>query len=245
MEAIVLVVRRWWRRLAVIVNGSRGLGGWARPFLALPVSWTSWSWEDGRRRGGEAAAWPEGDPSCKLLSAKKNFAFLMVYWNGQFSYCVFKAIVAWHITIDQNDLIPVCMLYLQNSRSIPKVCNSFLGILAAAECIGLATLLLYVLNSSILSVLLERRILESGVLSVCELHVCPHMLLYMHTCQCVRQSVRVWTEGVSRGRVFCARISRCPKWMQMSLAGCPPVPCALTACHLSLSQGERATLSSG
>lgn len=31
----------------------------------------------------------------------------------------------------------------------------------------------------------------------------------------------------------------------MSLAGCPPVPCALTACHLSLSQGERATLSPG
>lgn len=34
MEAIVLVVvvvGRWWRRLAVMVNGSRGLGGWAGP----------------------------------------------------------------------------------------------------------------------------------------------------------------------------------------------------------------------
>lgn len=44
MEAIVLVVvvvvaaGRWWRRLAVMVNGSRGLGGWAGPFRALPVS---------------------------------------------------------------------------------------------------------------------------------------------------------------------------------------------------------------
>ena len=138
-----------------------------------------------------------------------------------------------------------CVISAKQQKHPKSMQQFFLGILAAVECIGLATLLLYVLNSSILSVLLERRILESGVLSVCELHVCPHMLLYMHTCQCVRQSVRVWTEGVSRGRVFCARISRCPKWMQMSLAGCPPVPCALTACHLSLSQGERATLSSG
>lgn len=42
MEAIVLVVvvvvGRWGRRLAVMVNGSRGLGGWAGPFRALPVS---------------------------------------------------------------------------------------------------------------------------------------------------------------------------------------------------------------
>lgn len=30
-----MVVRRWWWRLAVIVNGNRGLGGWVRPFLAL------------------------------------------------------------------------------------------------------------------------------------------------------------------------------------------------------------------
>lgn len=42
MQAIVLVivvaVGRWSKRLAVMVNGSRGLGGWAGPFLALPVS---------------------------------------------------------------------------------------------------------------------------------------------------------------------------------------------------------------
>lgn len=38
---------------------------------------------------------------------------------------------------------------------------------------------------------------------------------YTLVCACVhvcgRQSVGVWTEGVSRGRVFCARISRCPE----------------------------------
>lgn len=43
MEAIVsvvavVVVGRWGRRLAVMVNRSRGLGGWAGSFLALPVS---------------------------------------------------------------------------------------------------------------------------------------------------------------------------------------------------------------
>lgn len=56
VEAVVVVVGRWWRRLAVRVNGSRGLGGWAGFFLALPVFWTSWSWEDGRTEGGEADA---------------------------------------------------------------------------------------------------------------------------------------------------------------------------------------------
>lgn len=47
MEAILLVavvvVGRWCRRLAVMVNGSRGLNGWAGPFQALPVFSTSQS----------------------------------------------------------------------------------------------------------------------------------------------------------------------------------------------------------
>ena len=53
----------------MMVNGCRGLGGWAGPFLDVPVSGTPWSGEDGRM-GGEAADARSGeDQSFEGLSA--------------------------------------------------------------------------------------------------------------------------------------------------------------------------------
>lgn len=141
--------------------------------------------------------------------------------------------------------VPVSVVsFLQNSRKILKIWHKvfFLAFLAAEECTGFchfaSVQTVWTLGKTNPGI---RGFVCLSVSCMC-VHICS---LFVHTCMCVRESVRVWTEGVSRGRVFCARISRCPEWMQISLAGCPPVPCALTACHLSLSQGERATLSPG
>lgn len=82
-EAVVEVAGRWWRRLAVRVNGSRGLGGWAGFFLALLVFWTSWSWEDGRRRSrcirqtaGSWKSWLSND----FLRKKEVVFFYIRFW---------------------------------------------------------------------------------------------------------------------------------------------------------------------
>lgn len=60
----------------MMVNGNRGLGGWAGPFpgyaclLSLLVR-REWG-------GGAADAWSRGDPSFKLLSTDI-FTFIMMY----------------------------------------------------------------------------------------------------------------------------------------------------------------------
>lgn len=218
VEAVVVVVGRWYRRLAVMVNGSRGLGGWAGSFLALPVFWTSWSWEDGRRRD---KCWLGGDPSFKL-QATENHAFLMIFWEK-----INKLLCFYHYILVGKTF----NFRLQNTNTIKLLPEQLLGM--SQEHDGLYLLksrnnkkvLRHSWNCSVLLLLLFAQTVWTlakvspriTVLYMCVLHVCPHTHLCAHACVCKT----VW-ESVDGGRFKRACFLGMDKplsWMNADVSG--------------------------